>query len=403
MTKSLFIDRLLNLLHFKFIMDDSQFINERTGKLIWESLGLYHKFEPKELPFKINDNPELTNKLMETAINIGRLDGICNKFNEKETNLLITPFLFKEATISSEIEGTRSTLNDVYKSEKEIEKNKEKALDNQEIKNYIEALRYGLEKIKNEQISEEFIKELHKKLLTSTRGENKNPGEFKITQNAIGKSTDTFQTAKFVPAGPESTKRLIQNLIKFLDDQTINPLYKIAIIHYQFETIHPFRDGNGRIGRLLIMIYLCKEGLINQPLLYPSEYFKMKKNEYLDRLFEASAKGKLEEWILFFLEALNVQAKQSFNFANQLKNYKKELISNLRSKNKSPHILTIIDMLFENPYIRIVDIKEKTGLSATATIRLIKFFEKENILYSNEKRERNKIFLAKEILKILEM
>jgi Fic family protein len=384
-------------------MEELQFKSERTGKLQWESQGMYFRFEPKKLPFEIKNKPSLINKLTETAISIGRLDGISNKFNENEMQLLITPFLFKEATISSEIEGTRATLSDVYKSEKEVEQDKEKALDNQEIKNYIAALKIGLEKTKNNPITEEFIKELHKILLTSTRGENKNPGEYKIEQNAIGKSTDTLQTAKFVPAPPPSTKYLVKNLVEFLNDNSINPLYKSALLHYQFEAIHPFRDGNGRIGRLLIMLYLCKEGILSQPLLYPSEYFKTNRNEYVDRLFETSSNGEIEEWLEFFLDALNTQAKRSFEFATKLKDYKKQLICNLREKNKSPHLLTIIDMLFENPYIRIIDIKNKAKVSTPAAMRMIQFLENEMVLFETDKRERNKVFIAREIMKILEM
>jgi Fic family protein len=384
-------------------MEELQFKSERTGKLQWESQGMHFRFEPKKLPFEIKNKPSLINKLTETAISIGRLDGISNKFNENEMQLLITPFLFKEATISSEIEGTRATLSDVYKSEKEVEQDKEKALDNQEIKNYIAALKIGLEKTKNNPITEEFIKELHKILLTSTRGENKNPGEYKIEQNAIGKSTDTLQTAKFVPASPPSTKYLVKNLVEFLNDNSINPLYKSALLHYQFEAIHPFRDGNGRIGRLLIMLYLCKEGILSQPLLYPSEYFKTNRNEYVDRLFKTSSNGEIEEWLEFFLDALNTQAKRSFEFATKLKDYKKQLICNLREKNKSPHLLTIIDMLFENPYIRIIDIKNKAKVSAPAAMRMIQFLENEMVLFETDKRERNKVFIAREIMKILEM
>ena len=384
-------------------MDERLFKSERTGKLQWESNGMYHRFEPKKLPFEIKDNQELTNKLMETAISIGRLDGISNKFNVKEMKLLITPFLFKEATISSEIEGTRATLSDVYKSEKETENNREKALDNQEIKNYINALKFGLNKPKEEILTEEFVKELHKMLLTGTRGEDKSPGKYKTDQNAIGKSTDTLQTAKFVPASPSSTRILMEDFVDFFNENSINPLYKSALLHYQFEAIHPFRDGNGRIGRLLIMIYLCKEGLLNQPLLYPSEYFKMKRDEYVDRLFETSAEGKVEAWILFFLTALNVQAKRSFYFANKLKDYKQELMNNLKEKNKSPHLFNVIDMLFENPYLRIRDIKTRAGISSPAAMRMANFLKSERVLFEFEKRERNKVFLATEILKILEM
>jgi len=142
----------------------------------------------------------------------------------------------------------------------------------------------------------------------------------------------------------------MRNLVAFLNKKdSANPLFKVALAHYQFEAIHPFRDGNGRVGRLIIIIYLCKEGVLKQPLLYISEYFKSNRDEYTDKLFNVSSKGEFEEWIYFFLKAMNEQSKKSLGFAMELEDYKKELKAKLQKKYKTTNLLSIVDMLFENP------------------------------------------------------
>jgi Fic family protein len=383
-------------------MDDSLFKDSKTGKIIWEQKGMFYRFEPNLLPIPFKQTDEMNNLLFEASINLGRLDGIANRFTEKEAELLITPFLFKEATISSEIEGTRSTLSDVYKSEIEKEKDREKALDNQEIKNYIISLRTGLDKIRTQELSEEFIKELHRQLLSGVRGQYKNPGKYKDQQNAIGNDQDTLETAKFVPASPESTPALMTNLTQYLNSANGNPLYKIAIAHYQFETIHPFRDGNGRVGRLLIILFLCKRDILRLPLLYLSEYFKRHKSEYNNKMFEVSSSNRIEEWIVFFLKGVCEQSKKALDFAISLDDYKKELKHRLRTRYKSNNLILIVDMLFENPYIRTSDISSKLKISTPAAGNLVRLLENEKIIEEITGNRRNRIYLAKNILKILD-
>jgi Fic family protein len=385
-------------------MNEKDFISDRAGRLFLEQNGFYHRFEPNTLPFEYKVSEELNSMLFETSLNLGRLDGIACKFSPEEVELIIRPFMYKEATLSSEIEGTRATLSDVYKSEKETEKDREKALDTEEVRNYIKALQYGLEEIKNREISEDLVKELHQILLKGARGENKSPGEYKTSQNAIGKATDTLETAKYVPASPQSVPPLMKNLVAYLyQEDSTNPLFKIAIAHYQFEAVHPFRDGNGRVGRLIIMLYMCREGILKQPLLYVSEYFKSHRDEYTGRLFNVSAKGELEEWMAYFLKALNEQSKKSLDYAMGLEDYKKTLKTRLQKKYKTNNALSIVDMLFENPYITTKDITGKLGVSAPAAADLIKIMKTEKILEEITGKERKRVYLARGILRILEL
>ena len=283
-------------------MNENDFKETKTGKLVWEQNGMYYRFEPNKLPLVFQEDEELKSLLVETSINLGRLDGMAHKFSKEETHLILTPFMIKEATSSSEIEGTQATLDEVYKNEKEKEEDREKALDIQEIKNYEEALYFGLKDVENKPLTEELIKRLHEILLQGVRGQNKSPGKYKETQNSIGKRSDNLDTAKFVPASPQTVTPLMNNMLKFFEEDPTNILYKLALMHYQFEAIHPFRDGNGRIGRLLILLSLYKQGILKQPLIYISEYFNSNRDEYTQRMYDLSSKGNILEWVKFFLK-----------------------------------------------------------------------------------------------------
>lgn len=338
-------------------------------------------------------------------MNLGRLDGITNKFTKDEADLIIAPFILKEAQLSSEIEGTQSTLDDVYRGEVEKESNYEIALDNEEIRNYEKAIKLGIKKIKNGQkLDEELIKELHFELLNGVRGKDKSPGKYKEYQNAIGKRNDTVETAKFVPASPETTPYLMKNLFKFLEkNEEINPLFKIALAHYHFEAIHPFRDGNGRLGRLLIILYLLKENILKQPLLYMSEYFNNNRDDYVDKLFLVSSESKTEDWLEFFLKALNTQSKRALDFVVKLDIYKKDLHNQLKLTTKSIKIFAVIDLLFKNPFITINEVKDKLEITYKSAQNLISILEEENIVKEITGKDRNKIYLAREILNILKI
>ena len=384
-------------------MDEKDFLISKTGKVVWEQNGMYFRFEPKPLPFKeFIPSQALGNVLLSTALVLGRLDGMTQKLTPQEVYLLRMPFILKEATLSSEIEGTRSTLTDVYKDEKQKETDPQKALDNEEIRNYVQALEYGLQKLSNG-ITQEIIKEMHRLLLQGVRGSEKNPGEYKTAQNAIGKREDTLETAKFVPASPQETVYLMKNFIDFLnDDPSSNALYKIALSHYQFEAIHPFRDGNGRIGRLLIMLILSKEKILSQPLLYISEYFNRNRSTYTDLLYDVSSKNKIEEWMIFFLKALETQANSSIQLIQSLENYKQELQKNMTEVSESPKMHLLVDLIFKNPFITITDVSKRLELTIPWASNLVHKLEQKGVLKEITGKKSRKIFVAQKILDILE-
>ncbi len=382
-------------------MDEKDFAHSKTGRLFWESNGMYYRFEPNTLPFEFQPSKQLLYQLTRTSLALGRLDGLTMKFTPDEVLLLKIPFFLKEATISSEIEGTRSTLTDVYRGEKQKETDKQKALDNAEIGNYVRALEFGLNS--TEGITEDLIKKMHKILLQGVRGTDKDPGEYKTAQNAIGRRQDTFETAKFVPASIQTTPSLMRNFIEYVntpDDSS--QLFNIGLAHYQFEVIHPFRDGNGRLGRLLIMLMLCKQKILANPLLYLSEYFNRNRSTYADRLYGVSSKNEIEAWLSFFLKSLEAQANSSLVLLQKLENYKQELHKSLRAVSESPRIHLVVDALFKNPFITIVEVAGELQMSTPGASNLVHKLEKMGILMEITGKKSSKVFKAHKILDILE-
>lgn len=381
-------------------MKEEAFTSKLTGKIVWVQEGMYYRFEPKLLPFEYIPTINVRLQQTKTALALGELNGLSNKLDESEIMLLQYPFMLKEAQLSSEIEGTRSTITDVYKGEKVEEQNIEKRLDNEEINNYRRALKQALEN--HHSASERMFKELHEILLQGVRGKNKDPGQYKSKQNAVGKREDSLDSAKFVPASPESVDTLMRNLIDFMNSQDCEPLYKIAISHYQFETIHPFRDGNGRLGRLLIMLQLCRESILKYPLLYISEYFNRNRDTYIDNLFNVSAKGEIEEWIVFFLKALEFQAKLSINLLNNLEEYKSELHSKARNISRGHSIHIVIDSFFKNPFLSITDVRKILNVSQPAAWKLLERLKSIEAIKEYDTNNKEKMYVAYKILEIIE-
>lgn len=383
------------------IMDENLFKEATLGKLKWEQKGAYYYFEPTLLPFRYRDSLKISKQAEKTVLLLGVLKGLTQRFSEEEIFLLQYPFMLKEAQLSSEIEGTRSTIVDVMKEEKIEEKDIEKRLDNEEIRNYRRALEIGLAESSKNNINEKLIKKIHKILLEGVRGKNKSPGIYKSFQNGIGNRKDTLDIAKFVPASPGATPNLMANLMEFINSEELQSLYNIAISHYQFEAIHPFRDGNGRLGRLLIMLQLCQNKILDYPLLYISEYFNRNRDTYTELLFNVSAKGDIESWILFFLKALEFQAQQSINLLKSLENYKIELQEKMHKFSKSANMHLLIDSLFKHPFITANDVAETLGISQPGSWGLIKKLEKQGILKERAITKGGKVYCATRITNLI--
>jgi len=373
----------------------------RTGKYIIQLKGSaeYKAFVPTPLPYEIKLDNTLNGLLSKADQALGRLDGIAEIL--PDVDFFILMYMRKEATLSSQVEGTQATFSDLLKAEAKIE-DMEIHKDVDEIVNYINAMNYGLKRLETLPLSLRLIKEIHKTLLHGVRGEWKTPGEFRTSQNWVGGAT--IETASFIPPPAHELSALLGNLESFLHDSSPLPiLIKTGIIHSQFENIHPFLDGNGRIGRLLNTFYLCQQKVLQRPLLYLSEYFKQHRQIYYDRLNAVHEKDEIEGWLKFFLEGVAVTSSKAVETARkilQLKNSDHQKIMKLgRSAERG---LVLLNRLYKMPLVRVRDVEKITGLKNPNALALVSKFVKQGILEEITGQKRNRVFVYQSYVKLFE-
>lgn len=363
----------------------------RAGQYISQSGGKarYKAFIPNELPFKIKMDNVLQARLSEADQALGRLDGISHIL--PDVDFFVLMYISKEATLSSQVEGTMATFSDLLKAEARIE-DAEVHSDVDEIQNYIRAMDHGIDRLDTLPLSLRLIREIHGVLLQGVRGEGKTPGAFRKSQNWIG--GHSIETASFVPPPAHDIMPLLHNLEKYMHDKNPAPvLIKTAMIHLQFEAIHPFLDGNGRVGRLLITIYLRQQGVLKKPLLYLSEFFRVHRQEYYDRLSAAHGKDDLEGWLRFFLEGVTLTARGAADTARrviELREHDMRSVAGIGAA--SERALKLMGHLYRSPLVRIKDVERIVGLSNPNAIGLIGKLTKLGILEEITGRKRNKIF-----------
>ncbi|MBE0523546.1 MAG: Fic family protein [Methanosarcinales archaeon] len=369
-------------------------MNNRAGT--YESLPAgYTAFIPNTLPPvpPIEYDDELHSLLSKADRNIARLDGITTVLPNPD--LFIAMYVKKEALLSSQIEGTQASLEGVLEFEADLTP-KDDVKEIKEVINYIKALNYGIKKLDDNPVSLELIKEIHKILLEGARGANLDPGEFRAFQNYIGAPGALVHEATFVPPPPDKVLPAMEGLERFLHStDNIPPLVKIALIHAQFETIHPFLDGNGRIGRLLISFYLVWKGILEKPLLYLSYYLKNNRNEYYDLLMKVRTKGAWEDWIKFFLKGVSQTSLEAANTAGEIIRLKEDLILKLYENSiSSIYAVKLLDFLFDRPLISSTEIVDKLNISTVTANELVKKFENIGILreITGKKRYKRYIF-----------
>jgi len=381
-------------------METSEF-KGAFGKLIEgesEEHGKYLAFVPEKLPPKFEYNSQIVLALSKADSTLSKLSGAGLLLPNPD--LLVIPYLKKEALSSSRIEGTRISLSDYFLTEaKGIEKEDIEAT---EVGNYLKSMNYALKKIENEPISVELIKEMHKRLMKGVRGNELIPGNFRPVQNWIGPKNTKIQDATFVPPPQEEVEKLINELIEYLNKYDEMPLLiKCALMHYQFETIHPFCDGNGRIGRSLITLYLCKKNKISKPLLYASDYFEKHRREYYEILLNTNKTGNFEDWIKFFLEAIKVQSEDALERTIKIQRLREEYQVKTKNHKQAVNLLSVIDMLFMNPFVQISQIALNLKITYPTAKKAVENLMKLKILKPVGESERNKLFIAHEILDVV--
>ncbi len=358
----------------------------------------YKSFVPSMINHTFTwDDPQI-NTLLEDAT---RALGELNAFTMIVPNvdIFIQMHITKEANTSSKIEGTKTEIDEVLLAKDQI--NPEKRDDWQEVRNYIDAMNSALDELNRLPISNRLIKHIHAILLNSVRGETKQPGEFRKSQNWIGGAN--LATAYFVPPHHELVLDLMSDLEKFLHNEEIYVphLIKIAIAHYQFETIHPFLDGNGRIGRLLIPLYLVSNGLLNKPSLYLSDFIERNKSLYYESLTFVRTQNNLNGWLKFFLTAVIETAKSGVDTFKQILTLKQELDLVIVSfGKKSQNAKALIDFLYQQPIISSADIIEPLGISKPTANLLLSDFVEKGILVEVTGLQRNKLYNFERYLRI---
>ena len=379
-------------------MNESEFKGKVTGEVRWASNGEYCYFHPYNLPYDWLCSRESLSRMRDAATELARLDGMLRFVDPETVGVLTMNLSLRESTSSSSIEGTRSTVDDIFRSEREEEKDESRARDNQEVTNYRKALLMGFEKLPvGGTITIDLIKDLHRTLMDGVRGSEKSPGEFKRHQNAMGRPSDTIETAKMVPASPESVDFLLDNWLEYVNSDSVDTVEKIALSHYQFETIHPFRDGNGRVGRLLVMMILRRDGLLTYPILHLSGYLNLNRDRYIDLMYRVSTEDALDDWLGFLSDGLRDQSRSTAATVDSLIRYHDRLRSEAQDINES----RTIDMLFRNPYIRSGDLVSKLGVSLPTANKVLGRLESGGILREVTGRKRNRLYLADGIIELL--
>jgi len=382
-------------------MKKSDFSNQVPGQVI-KTLNGYLAFVPAPLPPDMKWSDELLSALSKADRSLVRLAEVGNSF--PVPHVVVRPFIRKEAVFSSLIEGTRTSFQQLLSYEAGQMSLFGDMEDTKEVHNYVRALDYGLERLETLPLSIRLIREIHAILMKGVRGESMTPGEVRRSQNWIGRPGETLKQARYVPPPPNEMHNCLSDLEAFIHaDSELPPLLRIGMIHYQFESIHPFLDGNGRVGRLMITFLLVAWELLSQPLLCLSNFIETNRQEYYDRLLAVSQKGDWEAWLLFFLDGVHSQADDAIKrivSLEKLRNTYSEQFAQDRSRSK---LEVLVDYLISSPITSITQAQKSLNIgSFNAIKRNIDKLEALGIVHEVTGNKRNRLYYADEILKILE-
>lgn len=377
-------------------------MNNRAGAFVSNLTGemAYQSFRPAPLP----PNPpialsgELVAKLVEANKKLAALDGLSARIPNMD--LFVSMYVRKEALLSSQIEGTQCTLDDILNPLMEENTNRNVS----DVVNYIKATEFALNRLHSLPLCNRLIKETHAVLMEGVRGQEKSPGEFRYSQNWIGGQGSTIRNARYIPPNPEDMQTAMSDLEKYMNgDDSLDPLIQAALIHYQFETTHPFLDGNGRVGRLLITLFLMEKGILSRPALYISYFLKMNRIEYYDRMTQVRKTGDYEQWVMFFLQALSDSAGDAIQTIDALTALHNQSVAKLGafSKRQQTNLLKLFAYIETNPIIDIQKTAAALGLSYNTVSKMVTILVDEGILRQTDKAGKAKIYSYADYLDIL--
>lgn len=377
-------------------------MNNRAGCFITNLSGemAYQSFRPNPLPPEppIEMSNEMIAKLVDANRKLATLDGLSSRIPNMD--LFVSMYVRKEALLSSQIEGTQCTLDDILNPFAEENTN----LNVSDVVNYIRAEEFAIDRLQTLPLCNRLIKETHAVLMEGVRGQEKNPGEFRYSQNWIGGQGSTLRNARYIPPNPEDMINAMSDLEKYMNgEDSLDPLIQAALIHYQFETTHPFLDGNGRVGRLLITLFLMEKKILSTPSLYISYFLKMNRIEYYDRMTQVRKTGDYEQWVLFFLQALSDSAEDAIQTIDRLTEIHNRNVQKFNSmtKRQQTNAMNFLIYLEKNPIIDIQKTAAALNLSYNTVAKNVALFVDNGILQQTEKSGRSKIYSYVDYLAVL--
>ena len=360
--------------------------------------GSYSAFVPAPLPPRLEWTPRLVSVLSDADRLIGKLagEGGCLP----NPHILMRPFVKREAVLSSKIEGTQATLGELLAAEAGVAVNRSPD-DLREVGNYVVALEHGIARLKDLPLGVRIIRELHEKLMTGVRGHEATPGKFRKIQNWIGRPGSTPATASFVPPPPDEVEPCLAQWEKFLHESDLPPLVMIALAHYQFEAVHPFLDGNGRVGRLLITLFLIERQILPTPLLYLSAFFEAARRDYYDGLRGVSERGAWNDWLEYFLQGVARMSEDALSRSARMNSKLAEWQRKVAGDSTNAP-LRVVELLAANPFVTVKGAAEKLDVAFTTGQRAIERLERLKIVTQMGKAKRDRVYCATALLDILE-
>jgi Fic family protein len=361
--------------------------------------ALYQSFVPNPLPPipEIRMDGEMIKALVDANKSLASLENISSRIPNMD--LFVSMYVRKEALMSSQIEGTQATLEDIL--DPIMEKNANRNVT--DVVNYIKATEYAVNRLQTLPLCNRLIKETHAVLMENVRGQEKSPGEFRCSQNWIGGQGSTLKNARYIPPCPEDMTNAMSDLEKYINsDDGLDLLIRAALIHYQFETIHPFLDGNGRVGRLLITLFLMDKKVLTTPALYISYFLKKNRIEYYDRMTEVRRKGNYEQWVLFFLTAILESSQDAIHTIDELTKLHEENVRVVENMGRARiNVKVLFEYLESNPIIDIGKTADALGLSYNTVSSAVKRLVDAGVLIQTEDAARNRTFAYEDYLDIL--
>lgn len=357
----------------------------------------YVAYFPKPVPRTLDIVGSTLLRLSEADAALGRLAGAGRLL--PAPHLLVRPYLRREAVASTRIEGTQASLVDVFDAEAS---DLPYGADVEEVVNYVRAMELGLQRLERLPLSTRLIRELHAVILAGVRGRQRQPGELRTTQNWIGPGGATIETATFVPPPPDEIAGLLTDLERFMhEDSQLPPLVQAALLHYQFETIHPFLDGNGRLGRLLIVFFLVAHGRLPEPLLYLSPYFEGRREQYYDALQRVREKDDVGHWLDFFLAGVAVQASDAVERAERLLDLRERYRSSVQASTRGA-ANQLVDLAFEQPILTARRVEDRLAVTRPSALKALRQLEDAGVLAADEEGPRGQLrWRAEGILTVL--